>query len=68
MRNTSSGGPKGGGTEAIVSLASPWTHHCISLVINSQWLKAEAKISEFLKSTKLSGCDYKCLTTSVVWW
>jgi len=40
----------------------------VSLINNSWWLKAEAKISGFLKSTKWSGCEYKCLTTSVFWW
>ena len=40
----------------------------VSLINNSRWLKAEGKISGFLKSTKWSGCEYKCLTTSVVWW
>jgi len=40
----------------------------VSLINNSRWLKAESKISGFLKSTKWSGCEYKCLTTSVLWW
>ena len=40
----------------------------VSLINNLRWLKAEAKISGFLKSTKWSGCEYKCFTTSVFWW
>jgi len=40
----------------------------VSLINNSRWLKPEAKISGFLKSTKWVGCEYKCLTTSIFWW